>query len=499
MNAMIAALHAEHGDAATIVYQDSVRRGGVGGFFAREVHRIAYTVSASQSSSAAAGGFVEGPVGGSAEAVASGSALAGGQHGEAIWSPEDTADLGPLGQLLAAADAKEASERDDFAQVLNAALEDDASTADSATPIAPMHSAQVLRPAHSAVADRPAHAAPAHSADAPKVRRAGESLRTGSPAEPIRSRRAASVRTEVRARHRAEEPSEEAAAPVVDPTNLHSVAGLYTAASAPSQAPTSNAAPLRQAEKVRPLASVTTMPTSPARSRLDVLMQLREVGVPVSINPKIEAHTIFQAMDEVLSQLPPTPDLPSEPGQIIALVGELTPALRAAHTVAAALRLPRSDVWIAGINGHPAEDLASLDRADSSFTKTITGPAEARLLRSDLRTTLVPSIVVIATDAVEGDPADVWAAEVLESLQPDAAWLLVDASRKTADEHERLARFDGITALAVHSARLSSSPATVWDLGLPIALLDGRPATTFAWSSLLFSALPNTSRHQATA
>ncbi|MCW2492620.1 MAG: pclO, partial [Frankiales bacterium] len=108
-------------------------------------------------------------------------------------------------------------------------------------------------------------------------------------------------------------------------------------------------------------------------------------------------------------------------------------------------------------------------------------------------------VVVIATDSIEGDPEDRWASEVVRALRPDAAWLIVDATRKIDDERARLDRIGGIDALAVYSARLSSSPATAWDLGLPIALLDGRPATTFAWSSLLFSALPTHTRHEATA
>ncbi|MDQ1718426.1 MAG: hypothetical protein QOE89_2379 [Pseudonocardiales bacterium] len=246
-----------------------------------------------------------------------------------------------------------------------------------------------------------------------------------------------------------------------------------------------------------PLASVTAMHPASARARLDLLMGLREIGVPVGINPTMEAHGIFHAMEEILGQLPPAPPVPSRPGKVTALVGELTPALRAAQSIASTLRIAHSSIWVAGLPGHPVESLCTASQIDR--VRSLNGPDGARRLRSELHGSNESFVVVIATDSIEGDPEDRWASEVLRALRPDAAWLMVDATRKVEDERARLDRIGGIDALALYSAKLSSSPATAWDLGLPIALLDGRPATTFAWSSLLFSALPAHTRHEATA
>ena len=44
---LVAGIRAEHGEAAQILYHDCVRRGGVLGFFAHEIHRIAYRVDES--------------------------------------------------------------------------------------------------------------------------------------------------------------------------------------------------------------------------------------------------------------------------------------------------------------------------------------------------------------------------------------------------------------------------------------------------------------------
>jgi hypothetical protein len=249
----------------------------------------------------------------------------------------------------------------------------------------------------------------------------------------------------------------------------------------------------------RGLASVTAMPSASARHRLDLLMQLREVGVPVAINPRAEARSIYQAVEDVLAELPTAPELPGHAGSIIAVVGELTPSLRTAQLLAAQLRVPRAAILLAGLSGHPVEGLvASASGSDSETAqRTISGPVEARLLRGDLLSARTPSIVVIATDSIEADPTDRWAREVMQALQPDLAWATVDATRKVADERVRLDQLGSIDALSVHSARLSGSPASTWDLGLPIALLDGRPADTSAWTSLLFGALRTEAAHRA--
>jgi hypothetical protein len=234
---------------------------------------------------------------------------------------------------------------------------------------------------------------------------------------------------------------------------------------------------------------------------LDVLMQLRDVGVPIGINPSSEANSIYQAVEEVLAELPPAPTLPRGAGEVIALIGELTPALRTAAMLAEQLRVPSAAIWIAGLEGHPASAVLgsgiSLDPA-----RLITGARHASALQTELTTADLPSIVVIATDSADGDPQDPWAASVLAALAPTVAWMMVDATGKPEDERAKLDRLGGhaaIGALAVHSARISSSPATTWDLGLPVALLDGRPANTFTWCSLLFGALQTGARHQATA
>ena len=129
----------------------------------------------------------------------------------------------------------------------------------------------------------------------------------------------------------------------------------------------------------------------------------------------------------------------------------------------------------------------------------ITGQAEALRLRTELRRADLPSIVVIATDATVAGPDDPWAAEMLAALCPTAVWAVVDARWKTEDSRAQLDRLGQVDALVVHSAQLSASPASVWDLDLPLGLLDGRAASTFAWTGLLFPLLRGGARHRASA
>ncbi|MGI8664635.1 MAG: hypothetical protein ACR2N4_01140 [Jatrophihabitans sp.] len=238
------------------------------------------------------------------------------------------------------------------------------------------------------------------------------------------------------------------------------------------------------------MALVTPLGRPDARARLEMLMQLRQIGVPVSVNPRGEAHSLHQALEEILQELPAAPSPPRQAGDVLAIVGESTAAVRAARTCADQLRIPLDRIGIAGL---PRESAAGLGHC------YISGVGEAAWLRAELGVADTPSVVVIATDATTSDPGDPWARELLGALRPTAAWAVVDARWKTEDARVYLERIGGADALVVHAAELSTSPASVWDLDLPLALLDGRAATTFAWAGLLFRLLATEARHRASA
>ena len=247
------------------------------------------------------------------------------------------------------------------------------------------------------------------------------------------------------------------------------------------------AAPRRQSA---PIAAVTPIGRPEARQRLELLLQLRQVGVPVSVNPSSETHNLYQALEDILQELPAAVEPPRQAGAVLAIVGEATPALQAARTVAAMLRVAEDTIGVAGLSPAVVTGLGHCH---------LTGAREAQRLRQQLALADTPSIVVIVTDGAVGDPDDPWAGQLLAALAPTATWAAVDARWKTEDSRAYLDRIGTVDALAVYAAELSGSPASVWDLDLPLALLDDRPPTTFAWTGLLFRLLGCGARHRASA
>ncbi|HEX2902195.1 MAG TPA: hypothetical protein VHO01_01950, partial [Jatrophihabitans sp.] len=153
----------------------------------------------------------------------------------------------------------------------------------------------------------------------------------------------------------------------------------------------------------------------------------------------------------------------------LAIVGESGPALRAARAAAKQLRLPAGQLVLAGL--------------EDDAMRTVNGRRQAARLRQEASEADLPVIVVVATDSQ--DPEDSWTADLLAALRPDQLWAVVDARWKPEDCHALLDRLPAAHALVVHAAELSASPASVWDLDLPLALLDERRPSTFVWLSLL--------------
>ncbi len=74
----------------------------------------------------------------------------------------------------------------------------------------------------------------------------------------------------------------------------------------------------------------------------------------------------------------------------------------------------------------------------------------------------------------------------------DVLWAVVDAGRRNRDTGAQLARLGRalpVGAIAVTGTQDTSEPAAVLELGLPVAVLEGRPATAGAWTGVLTDAM----------
>jgi hypothetical protein len=175
--------------------------------------------------------------------------------------------------------------------------------------------------------------------------------------------------------------------------------------------------------------------------------------------------------------VPQAPALDLGPGAVLLIAGPAAAAMRVAHDVCAAQRIDPSAVVGAGcvtIDLPARRDLTQRWRAREVAVATRAAACE-------------PLVVVVDTEQAESDQ---WAAAIIAELAPDVVWTVVDATRKPADLRRQLASLGRPSdALAVVHADRTASPASVWELGLPVLSLDGRPATRGAWAALLINGL----------
>jgi len=116
-------------------------------------------------------------------------------------------------------------------------------------------------------------------------------------------------------------------------------------------------------------------------------------------------------------------------------------------------------------------------------SRVISGPAEAEKRAEKLQGAEAAWVVVL--DAPVGTTDPKWVRDTCEALGATAVWAVVDATRKTADTARHLAALGEVEALVVHGVDVTSDPATVLGLDLPIVSLDGKPATPHAWAAML--------------
>jgi hypothetical protein len=223
-------------------------------------------------------------------------------------------------------------------------------------------------------------------------------------------------------------------------------------------------------------------PTTGYSTPLTLRRQLLEVGVPVDRVPTDAVH-VYAAIEDLVSGLAPAPELPAGPGRILVIAGPARDAVAAADSLVASIPGLFETTWTYRC---PA---ALGTRRVSTTANALTTVTQASEIAAAARESVDgPTLVVIATDRVTTASSDT-ARDVLDALDADAVWAAVDATRKPTDTRRALRGLPTPDAIAVTNAERSSSPATVWELGLPIALVDGRPSTGPTWAVLLLGKL----------
>jgi len=200
--------------------------------------------------------------------------------------------------------------------------------------------------------------------------------------------------------------------------------------------------------------------------------RLQALGVPTDVAFRATAPDTYGALVEAFTTLPVAEPAPDGPGETLVVIGESTHAVEVARHVANALRLDVDEILFAGRNALAAGVAAK---------RRIATAHDARGWAKRLRKSDAPSLVAIEAALDEA----AWAASIVEAIRPAAVWVVVDASRKTSDVAHHLQGLRRVDAIALRSTLSSGDPASALSLRLPVALLDGRPPTPYAWAAML--------------
>ncbi|WP_328462729.1 hypothetical protein OHA21_36030 [Actinoplanes sp. NBC_00393] len=284
------------------------------------------------------------------------------------------------------------------------------------------------------------------------------------PSPPIRASRAAAP-TPVRPTEPA--PAPPRAATAFSPAPARSAAEVY---GLDESTPISPAAPAEPPVAVAPAVAPATRETD-----LDpVQRNLISVGMPEAMARKITGGDTYAGVLSVLAARPAAPGIPDGPGEILVLAGEVHTAVPIAKQLLEQIHVDQTHLLLAGPSTagtglHSSRLISSRSAAESRSEK--------------LQSSEHPWVVVI--DAPVGGTDPFWVNDMCDALGATALWAVVDATRKTADTARHLRSLGDVESLVVHSVELTSDPASVLGLDVPIFSLDGKPATPHAWAAML--------------
>lgn len=200
------------------------------------------------------------------------------------------------------------------------------------------------------------------------------------------------------------------------------------------------------------------------------------LGIPARVlHEDPAASSLYSRLLAWLETCPKAPPPAFAPGQVIAVVGEVTPALRVAGILAGEIGADPRGVFVAA----PAR--SSLP--DVPGTQMLAGAADVARHRQRWGRGAESRVVVIEAPLLlrpEG-----WARSVLAALAPTFTWGVAQAATKLADVSVWADRLGTVDALAIEHLAATGDPASVLASPIPVGLIDGRRATATAWASVL--------------
>jgi hypothetical protein len=192
-----------------------------------------------------------------------------------------------------------------------------------------------------------------------------------------------------------------------------------------------------------------------------------------------DAQTYVQvALTTALQQLPEAPMAPERAGAVMVIAGELDRALEFGGHLADRAGIDLDTIVVASQARH---------RRGIAARQLIATPEEACDLAARCRRASHPTVVVMHAP-VSAAP-DRWAARLLTALAPEAVWGVAASTHKAEDLAAWAGGLGGLDALAMEDVSATTSPAQALAAGIPIACLDGQRATPALWAALIASRL----------
>lgn len=464
LEALLTQVQQECGEAATILEANKLRTGGVGGFFARERFEVIVALPEDAAEPASTTMPASAPTDALQSAINASATKPGPRRittTPKIWSGNSASETTTPTTPTESPAARATSHLEDAVMAAIAAA--DAGTDEVATPAAPTSILELAEQRNneerSLTASPEPDVAPSVSTETPAFAEmlgqlARDALREQDEEFVPLATEAATVTT---------------AAPVVAEPVVPAVPAAPVMV-APAATPAPVAAPVAPTQTVEPV------PARPA-AQSPVAAALACLGMPDHLLPTTHALSELRTdLVAALRWLPAADPLPTTSGSVIAVVGNADHAMAMAQQVAQELGCDEREIVVAGELGD-----------DTPSWMQLRDLAEATERRRSWRRRTTPTVVAVAAP-LGYDPA-AWARPMLDALEPTIAWGVVSADRKAEDVRAWIDRLGGVDAIALTDTTLTVSPATMLQLGIPIARLDGDRADPIRWANLLLGRL----------
>ncbi len=206
---------------------------------------------------------------------------------------------------------------------------------------------------------------------------------------------------------------------------------------------------------------------------------LVRLGVPARLIPRgVAGLGLHEALAESLERLPTPEQLPATRGVTVAIVGIGARPVALARILAVEQDIDPDTVVIATErelgNGVPA-------------WLQITDATSALERRRSWRRRDHVSFVAVSMPSMTA--ATEWANTMLDYLEPTQIWAVANAGWKAEDVRAWASHLGGFDVLAIERLDDTISPASLLDIGIPVARIDGEPASAQNWADLLVDRL----------